>query len=1263
MIIFKSNRTMRSFRRACVLGECMIAIFGLVLTQSGSVDARPVPKSIKGGGKGVDAPQNFLRQTNTFSNVEFYYTNRGVIFNSGGLGEGLFWPRGSGQNYIFGSGLWFATQKVVGGKRKKLCDIGYNPNSGAGWYVEGEDSDVGLSVDRDGSNPAAKYISYVGPRYDKTNGSFNHTSTVVPSPYYRWPLWDTSSSKTIKHNFYFGDYISNVNQRDKLVGTTVNGHPVTPSILSEEDIFNQYSDEDVANDPEFRPGAGYPFGINIQEAIYSWSFGRYRDMIFVRHKVTNASGDSLLNCWMAPAFDADLGAGAANESNSFVSDSVGLANNAAVNAGLREPYRSHPSKLNMGYYLSHAQEHQGKEYGMVGFSFLESPVIDPANGNIIANDDSTALGGYGPNSRFQQDQLGLVTFKKWTINNDPSTGDLRYDFVSSRSKDLTEGLYGDMRHLMGTGPFTLPPGKSVETVVAITFAHPSTTNQEQNFEALLSLTDFAHQVFGEPDSIMLPDSTTGWVLNHFLSPVPPDIPNLKTQALNKAVLVTWDNTAERSDDPVTGSSALPFLGYQLWRTTRSDHDSTIRPDGANPNILLGQWQLYDFRTDSNFNSQEHFIGFHYTRLNKTPHPIPHSYLDVGDDDHNGILTGNEGLLNGEKYYYYLIAYDEYDSVNKIGPLYTALVPPKNFVSEIPARPVYLTTFNADTTSDLDSCYSGGVQDVRLDVVDTGRFAQLFANDTIIVKFQPRWIEDNDQFLDLSHLLEWVDVTDTKNGLNNTYASLHNPSGTPSTEAYFFPTTLPGAILLHVDGTVTQPGQDSTFLSQFTTDNSSFAPNQLVDQSFRVLADVQFDQLNTPYRLKSVTVSGSGDPGILRLSRRTNNGAIDQNILNLDPNNGTRPSFLGALGETTYEITFDNPVPAPVAIVDSSTQTTFTPQVLPIHVRLANCSTSELRHIQDSATDLTEEFDWRYYSHLGVTSIGTNAPFFDDPDTMKVPNPGWYEMNAYHFVDQGVAIADMHTNAQFDNVTTGPYYWPINDPGNSVNGESHLVDHRLSVAGAELLFDAPGLGSIAISYDGDSLPTTNPHMNDFAPGDKIDLAFGGITKNLPFPGSAFRIYTKSGPPVDFANSNLYKGAVLDQVQVVPNPYIVTHLGQTATDNALLYFTRLPPRATIEIYAIDGTLVQTIEHYGYASSTTQSPNDPTQTVTNYNFNQLSDRSSVETWNLLTSGKQRVGSQVLVARVIARDPNNHDAEIGETTTKFAVIVGTTNVNVPGK
>ncbi len=1328
------TRSVRAARSRSFSWVAMVAIAMTILVSFAVQDgyARPTTKGKPASG-GMQT-LTFLRQLNVYSNIEFYYSNRGVDFYAGnGQAEGCFWPRGSGMSYIFGGGLWFGCKKEIEGKRHQLLDLGYNPNSGAGWYIEGESSQAGLATGTDGASIASKYISYVGPRYDATSGAYiQGSTTVLNSPFYNWPLWDTSTTKTINRNYYFGDYISNVTNRNVANLQTLNpqlaviGKKPKPVITSEEDILSFYSDNPTTNDPEFIPNTGYPFGIDIQEEIYSWSFGRYRDMIFERHKVTNSSADSLLDCWMAPAWDPDLDAAAAGnaaeDANSYVDSALVYKTIPAAPAyttQLREPYKTHPEKFNMGVqWRNFTQPPPTGQYGWIGFSFLESPVID-AQGNIIANDDSVHLNGYGgSNSLFQQNQLGLVTFQDWIIANDPTTSDLRYDFVSAGTKAGWNGVYQDQRLLEATGPFTLPPGKSVETTIAICIAQANTTSYEDNFGALLLLADFAHQVFGEVDSTYIssidtggkPDTTWSYYVNHFVSPAPPNIPNVKTTALDQAILVTWDTNAEVSKHNILPTAAqindtsLAFLGYQLWRSTRSDHDSTIRPAGTNPDIMLGQWALYNFTTDSVFDSKGHFNHFHYTRTNTIPNPIPHSYLDVGDDNHTGVIpsSGSGNLYDNVTYYYYLIAYNEYDSLNNVGPLYTAVVAPKNFVTGTPNKPVFLVPFAGDTASGITnncqagsgviSADSGGVQNISLNIVDTGIFAKLFTNDTINVSFQPRWTENADNTLDQSYVSFDVDVTENKNNVQNTFNNLNNSAN--NTTGYYFPLSLPGTLVYHVDGTLSP---DSVFALQFTTDDPTFAPNQTIDQAFSVLANLNLEQLSAPYRLSNVSVGSSnkGDPNILRLSRRTNNGNdgfAQQSIYNIPPDSlltlspgqsgATRPSFLGALGQTTYQITFGAMLPpgptagVPDTVILQSGDTIY-PAIMPMHVSIAGCPNSILRPIPfypdtaDTAADMTLENDYHFYSSTQANTLGQLFPAYSDPDAMYVPNPGWYELSAFHYTDQA-SFESSHSGASFNGqgvhsgASVDSFYFPIGSTGNPLgnvdNGPGsggtplyHVVVHELRVGGAELIFNAP---EVSDAPDvGDSIAGTaghsSPHTTDFQPGDQIMLSFTGMMRNLPFPGAQFHVITPSGPSVSFADSNNYINSILAQVQVVPNPYVVAQLGQTTTDNAQLYFTRLPPRCTIQIYALDGTLVNTIEHIGYTSTVSTPGDDPTKLVTTYNYNQLADQSSVETWNLLTSGEQRVGSQVLFARVIAKDPYS-GAEVGEITTKFAVIVG---------
>lgn len=1220
----------------------------------GDAAARPVAK-----GKGsVQLPQKFIRQRNTLSNMDFYFTNKGVLFNNDNV-AGLQWPRGTSNSYIFGGGVWFATKKIIGGKRRKLCELGYNPNSGAGWFGDGE-----INGANDGASHDSKYISYVSSKYNVETGAYTGSTTdpSVVSPAQKWPIWDTSVVKTLKQNYYFGDYISDVNLRDK--EKPVNGKNPKPAIMSQEDIVNIYSDQDVSNNPEYRPNSGYPFNLNIIEIIHSWSFGRYRDMIFVRHKITNASTDTLYECFMSPAFDPDLGAGggaAANDRNQYVgSDPVGdLARTQKTLKGTC--FENDPARLNMAYQSS--EKESGKEYGVIGFAFLQSPVTNSA-GVVLDISDSLAVGGYGLSD--SRKQLGLATFKKWTIANDPPTSDLRYDFLADGSKDGDGGIVADVRLLFSTGPFTLPPQKSVETCVGIGIAQVSTTTRDLNVDSVFKLIAFAHSVFGgdcyiQYDSVTVDSVTTATSkVVHFKTPIPPDLPTLKVQSMDRAIFLQWDEKADSSKDELSYKT-LAFNTYELWRSTRSDLDSTVRPDGINPNVKLGTWSLYDFKVDTIKNAQGVVTGTKLTRKNTTPNKVPHSFLDIGDDNKDGTLTGDEALINGAKYYYYLIASDEFDSVNSVGPIATAIVQDKNLVTGIPAKPVFPDLPDELATSTA-LCISGnnqstdpkvnGMSKVAIEVVDTGKFVELYANDSILISFQPRWVEYNQRALNLSPLMMNIDVRNSNNTLELTYDRFNNPNNSPVVAPYEFNT----GIILKVDG----QNADSNVAGAFSSENNLFAPYQTIDRAFKILSDYQFTQLKDPHKLKSVTVEGGADAKIVRLSHRTLPGVTDGGDVDYSniPPDRVNPSFLGSLGEVEYEIRFgpaedmnvqkwDTTTKSYVTVtnvVDDGSNTTFTPRPLRVSVVSVTHCDSALATVRDANTnDYQQEQDYRYYIVWGEpnpSQPGLFFPAFSDPDTMQVPNPGFFAIDAFYYSDDDPVN---HGAAQYIGKTSSHYYYP----GITQSGNKYLATvHRIRLGGAEIILNYPGISNAPTT--GDTTIDAGQYTNDFKEGDKIRVKFTGIARGLPFPGAEFKVPT-SPTPIDFKNSSLYAmKEILDQVTVVPNPFIVTHIGQTTTDNSKLFFTRLPPRATIEIYTPDGDLVKTLEHHGYESSTDQSGN-----VT-YNYDELGNRYNVEEWNILSEGRQRVGSQVLIARVIAKDPKNGDAVLGETTVKFAVILG---------
>ncbi|MFI5263405.1 MAG: T9SS type A sorting domain-containing protein [Candidatus Kapaibacterium sp.] len=374
----------------------------------------------------------------------------------------------------------------------EVCEIGFNPNSGTGWFTQGEN---GLISDE--YEPKGKYSTYLSTSFDQITGLPNKHDSSTPQ--YRWPVW-TSAGKafSIKTNFNFGTRISSVTERDSLAALGEK-----PVFISQEDILNTYSDLDSTANPEFQSGTGYPLGLVINESIYSWSFGRYRDLVYIRYQVKNSSNDTLRDCFLAPAFDPDLGVGgaaSANDINSYFGltpqDSLDCRNLFPVSS----PFHSDPTALNLGRQWSKTEPTANPpgEYGCLGFAFVETPVL--TSGEVLQNGDSLGLGGYGPNSLFKKNRIGLSSFRQWSISNDPGNAALRYNFIGTSLKDHNTSIIADMRLNMSTGPFTMKPNGIVTTTLAIGIARPSITVLKDNLDSLVKLMAFAHDFFENPIS-------------------------------------------------------------------------------------------------------------------------------------------------------------------------------------------------------------------------------------------------------------------------------------------------------------------------------------------------------------------------------------------------------------------------------------------------------------------------------------------------------------------------------------------------------------------------------------------------------------------------------------------------------------------------------------------------------------------------------------------------------------------------------------------
>lgn len=187
-----------------------------------------------------------------YNNLNITVSNYGIIGHDVTTGnDGGYWPSGyPEENYIYGSGIWFAgLMDTFFVYCDTLVSTGYKPGGGSSEFCPGDGSDA--------------------PEYD------NELERVYNSAD-DWPPMKADS--TVWFDSTFSDY----------------------------DTYCFFSDKD--------PGQHFtaetlPMGITVKQWTYQWATGLLNDVVFLRHVIKNENEDSLdlYNCYYAFSVDADIG--------------------------------------------------------------------------------------------------------------------------------------------------------------------------------------------------------------------------------------------------------------------------------------------------------------------------------------------------------------------------------------------------------------------------------------------------------------------------------------------------------------------------------------------------------------------------------------------------------------------------------------------------------------------------------------------------------------------------------------------------------------------------------------------------------------------------------------------------------------------------------------------------------------------------------------------------------------------------------------------
>lgn len=223
---------------------------------------------------------------------------------------------------------------------------------------------------------------------------------------------------------------------------------------------------------------------------------------------------------------------------------------------------------------------------------------------------------FGKTDNDESDQIGLTSFllrPAGNVSDDESTWN-----------EMTPGMFGgvlptNLAFIYGSGYFTLPKTETRKFAIANLFGN--------NYDDILRNKRTMQRIYNADYNFTKP----------------PMLPRLTAVAGDKKVILTWDNRAESSRDPIYGED---FEGYLVYRSTDPTFNSikTITDSYGNPIF----WQPV--------------AQFDYNDGLKGPHPIAigetGARFNMGTDSGLKYFYIDTDVENGRTYYYAVCSFDK-----------------------------------------------------------------------------------------------------------------------------------------------------------------------------------------------------------------------------------------------------------------------------------------------------------------------------------------------------------------------------------------------------------------------------------------------------------------------------------------------------------------------------------------------------------------------------------------------------------------------------
>lgn len=516
--------------------------------------------------------------------------------------SGLEWPKGSGKYAVFQSGMW-----LVSGKVKE---------PGAATFK----SEIRTA--------AAEYVAEFQPGQILYLDTLNNVEVPISEYPKAHCVWVAQNPDDPKYRYF------KVNKNDSLSLDYLNwpvefGAPVDeqgkPLILGDQMMWSVYNDASQTKHTELFDSK--PMGLEIQTSMFGFNRNDpLGDILFIKNLVINKSNNHYADMYVAMWSDPDLGD--ANDDLVGVDTNLvlGYCFNGGVNDqqyGLTPPavgydffQGPHVKSIGDTAYWSGVPRPGWRELGVTSF-------IKYINGNAILYDPETkeecwnVMTGLTPAGK---EYINSVTGEpsKFIASGDPVTGE--------GWLDIDDDPPGDRRFLMSSGPFEMAPGDTQEIVGSIIIA--SGNDNLSAITAMKYYDRFAQNAFD----------------SNFELATPPQ-PEVEVIALDKGVVLTWDNNAKEIESYryQTASADYRFEGYNVYQGES----------------ITGPWKriaTYDVKNSVTMIVDDKFDQSYGMVLQQ---PVQFG-IDAGVQNHIYItkdaLRGNVPLINNRKYYYTVSCY-------------------------------------------------------------------------------------------------------------------------------------------------------------------------------------------------------------------------------------------------------------------------------------------------------------------------------------------------------------------------------------------------------------------------------------------------------------------------------------------------------------------------------------------------------------------------------------------------------------------------------